>query len=471
MRLRAVHLILLPSLLLGACAAGPEAVGEYPEYSDDYETYSDEYAEDPDGAGDSAAPGLITQPALSITPPPGATVADIPLIQPGDITYLGAFRLPDDFDYERGWYYGGSALAFFPEGDPGGGTDGFPGSLFGTGHDWNQYIAEVTIPAPVISASHDLADLPIGEFIQPFTDVRSQAFPETTYWELPRAGLAYLPAQAGQDGGKLYFAWGQHYQEEGPYTTHGWISTDLTDLALAGPWYIGGISPYALNDYIFDIPAVWAQQYAPGLLLATGRYRDGGWGGQGPSLYAFGPWLSGSPPEKDAQLPALGLIQYGTSLEESPLTLEDYHHSDEWAGGAWLTLGDAQAVIFAGTKGVGEYWYGFGNGVVWPDEEPFPEIPAPPYDVRGWWSDSFVAQLIFYDPADLAAVALGMLAPHEPQPYAVLDLDRYLFSLTDPQQKYRISAVAYDRANNLLYIAEPLADEDKPIIHVFRIGG
>ena len=62
----------------------------------------------------------------------------------------------------------------------------------------------------------------------------------------------------------------------------------------------------------------------------------------------------------------------------------------------------------------------------------------------------------------------------EPQPYAVMDLDQYLF---DPGydyergKSYLLGAAAFDRENGLLYIVERRADEDeRSLIHVFRIG-
>ena len=66
--------------------------------------------------------------------------------------------------------------------------------------------------------------------------------------------------------------------------------------------------------------------------------------------------------------------------------MDAYHHSDEWTGGAWLRVGDASAVVFIGTKGIGDCWYGFENGVVWPEGGPHPPVPPPPFDARGWWS-------------------------------------------------------------------------------------
>lgn len=125
-------------------------------------------------------------------------------------------------------------------------------------------------------------------------------------------------------------------------------------------------------------------------------------------------------------------------------------------------------MVFAGTKGVGERcWYGFEDGTVWPDEPPYP--PQPPGMERGWWSEGFEGRIVFYDPADLAAVAAGTMATWAPQPYASLDIDRYLYHVTSAQQKGHVGGVAFDREHGLLYIVEPLADGDKPLVHVWRV--
>ena len=62
-------------------------------------------------------------------------------IQPEDLNYLGAFRLPDTSD-GLGWDYSGQGLTYYPDGDPQGIDDGFPGSLFGVGHDQQLYVSE-----------------------------------------------------------------------------------------------------------------------------------------------------------------------------------------------------------------------------------------------------------------------------------------------------------------------------------------
>lgn len=410
---------------------------------------------------------LITWLLIVALLPAAAQSQTTTLLQPDNFEYLGAFRLPADPE-GMGWEYGGGAMTYYPEGDALGPDDGFVGSLLATGHDWYTYVGEISIPTPVISADKNVEDLPVATTLQEFQDIRGGLF-DFLDFEIPRVGLEYLPAQGDQETGKLYFAWGQHYQEDGQVVSHGWAELDLANPQTAGAWYLGDYSNYSTNDYIFAIPSEWAAINTPEMSLATGRHRDGGWSGQGPSLFAYG--VPSDPPPAETQLEAVPLLLYGSTLDGgSPNTMTDYHYSDEWMGGAWLTAGEKSAVIFVGTKGVGEYWYGFANGVVWPDEPPFPEIPPYPNDDRGWWSTSFEGQFIFYNPDDFAAVANGEMETYEPQPYAILNVDEVLFNIQSEQQKFHLGAAAFDRERGYLYVFELFADEDRPIVHVWRVG-
>jgi hypothetical protein len=98
---------------------------------------------------------------------------------------------------------------------------------------------------------------------------------------------------------------------------------------------------------------------------------------------------------------------------------------------------------------------------------------------RGWWTTRFDAEFILYDPADLAQVAMGQLEPWQPQPYATIDIDEYLY-LVPPewdlvevcqgdQRRSRIGDVSFDRASGLLYVLELYGDGAKPIVHVWRL--
>lgn len=433
-------------------------------------------------------------------------------LEPEDFEYLGAFRLPAGEERPRTFEYGGAAMTFRPDGDPGGAADGFSGSLFVMGHnrmpygelpDGNQ-VAEVTIPRPQIADTVEA--LPQAQFVQGFHDVAVGFFEGLD--EIPRAALQYLDTPA--TGPLIHLAWGQHLQQEPQFqiASHAWFSPDLSAPNLQGTWFIGEHSLYSVNGYLLSIPQEWADRYAEGRLLGTGRFRDGGWSGMGPSLFAYRPWVDerGTPAPAGAHLPATTLLQYATSTETDAIerALVGYQHPDEWEGAAWIVTSTGKtAVLFAGTKGTGaKYWYGFVN----PEGPAYPCVegelvgqytlcrladgsPCPPDDLvecsghtseRGWWSASFEARFILYDPDDLAQVALGRWQSWEPQPYAHLTVDQHLFLNpagieaeglgTGVQRRFRLGEEAYDQTNDLLYVLELFADGASPVVHVWRVG-
>ena len=441
---------------------------------------------------------------------PMAVSAQTVLVQPDDFSYLGAFRLPGGDERPQTFAYGGGAMTHDPNGDPSGAGDAYPGSLYVMGHvrlpygelpDGNQ-IAEVTIPAP--SRSKDPGALPQADFIQPFRDAAQGLF--TEYAEIPRTGMEYLDTP--ETGPKIHLCWGQHLHEEAQGPTHAWIDPTLNAPNPQGCWYIGNYSLYSVNDYLFAIPEAWARAHAGGRLLATGRFKDGGWSGQGPALFAYCPWPEGgAPAPSGTHLDGTVLLQYQSSRDNEDVvgkSLKGYQHVDEWDGGAWLeTTGGKSAVLFAGTKGVGaKYWYGWVNPAgcevpcvetafvdVFPTCRQADGAFCPPEDLtgceghndyRGWWSSHMTAMIILYNPDDLARVARGEMKPWEPQPYARLGIDAQLLlnpSGVEPemlgtgmQRRYRIGAVAYDRVHDLLYISEQFADGGKPVVHVWKVG-
>jgi hypothetical protein len=460
----------------------------------------------------------VEPPDTSIPPTPTApstpgtsvdTGAPAQLVQPSDLVYQGAFRLPGEDVRPATFAYGGNAMTFNPNGDPSGPGDGFPGSLFVTGHDRLAYgelpdgsqVAEISIPVPVVSVN--LADLNQAGFLQGFHNVAEGFFRELE--EIPRIGMQYLDTPA--TGAKIHLAWGQHMPPDQPVASHAWFDPNLSASNMQGTWFIGNQSTNSVNGYIFEIPTSWADEHTGGRYLATGRFRDGGWGGMGPALFAYRPWVddTGTPPSSGTHLEETVLLLYESSLntENTERCLDGYQHPDEWEGGAWMTTSTGKsAVLFAGTKGTGaKYWYGFTNpaGPEYPcvEEELVEQFTmcrladgtsCPEGDFteceghtshRGWWSSRFDAQFILYDPADLAQVAAGETESWAPQPYASLDIDEYLFLPPGEQdmlgagvqRRSRIGAVAYDRNNDLLYVLELYADEAKPVVHVWKVEG
>ena len=482
----ALIIIALCSLFITACTESEEGVPAVLET----ETAN---GQELTGGGEKISSGYVT------------TMSDSSkLIQPTDLIYLGAFRLPDvagGASDSLGWEYGGGALTYRPTGDSSGKNDGFHGSLYGAGFEPMKLVSEITIPEPVVSPSKNPEDLNTAVTLQGFADVGGGYF--DTFVEMPRIGLSYL--KSPETGEKIHLSMGQHHQDE-VVPTHAWFDLDLSFPNTTGAWFIGSQSLYSVNDYLFEIPKAWADRYAGGRYLATGRYRDGGWSGKGPTLFAYSPLLSGNPPKNGERLNEVPLLLYSATRTDSPDTtdsyLNGYQHPDEWEGGAWLTTTDSRsAVIFVGTKGTGDhYWYGWINPANPTKPCVFLEItesetcfnadgtPCSPgvkkecsghNEDRGWWSSDYSAQMLFYDPSVFAAVATGELAPHQPQPYIVLDIDKYLFLPNPPadpnisgagdQRKYRIGAVAYDDERGIIYVMERFADGVKPIIHVFGV--
>jgi hypothetical protein len=427
-----------------------------------------------------------------------------------DFQYLGAFRLPGGDTPPQTFAYGGNAMTFNPDGDPSN-TDRCPGSLFVMGHDrqaWGALpdgcqVAEVTIPVPAVAGSP--GDLPQAAFIQNFQNVAAGYF--TQLDEIPKVGMLYL--NNPDTGPKIHLAWGQHLQPP-DVASHAWFNPNLATPDMQGVWFIGYQDLYSVNGYMFEIPAGWADEHANGRYIATGRFRDGGQGGMGPTIFAYRPWLSGgAPPASGTHLAETVLLLYENSYATENITrnMDGYQHADEWEGGAWITTASGKsAVLFAGTKANGtKYWYGYRNplGPEYPcvDDEVSDFVTCrmadgascPPGDfagccneveetcisMRGWWSTRFDAQLILYDPQDLARVAAGTMESWQPQPYTTIDIDTFLFGNpsaielpmlgTGVQRRYRIGDVAYDRQHGLLYVLELFADEAKPVVHVWEV--
>ena len=457
---------------------------------------------------DGAAPDQRTGDGAYV---PAVATAAVPAsrVAPTDFEYLGAFRLPDGGARSMTFEYGGNAMTFRPGGDPGGSADGFAGSLFVSGHDRMPYgelpdgsrVAEVSIPAPAVS--RDVEALPVARLLQPLADVTGGLFAGID--EIPRIGLQFLDRP--ETGPRVHLAWGEHLPPPPDRPTHAWFEPDLSAPRPKGAWFLTGLSPYAVNGYMLEIPEAWANAHAGGRVLGTGRYRDGGLAGMGPALYAYRPWLdaAGTAPAAGAALPSTTLLQYQSTLgtEEVARCLAGTQHADAWEGAAWLTTASGKsAVLFAGTKGIGErFWYGFLNPAG-PDRPcvagdfvneyttcRFADgTPCPPSDLvecaghtssRGWWSSRFAGRLLLYDPDDLARVAAGTMEPWAPQPYAFLDVEPWLFhnpSRVDleeigpgVQQRFRLGDVTFDRGSGLLYLLELYADGAKPVVHVFRV--
>jgi len=381
------------------------------------------------------------------------------LVLPEELVYEGAIRFPGASGASR-WGYGPQALTYYPEGDPAGEDDGYPGSLFGAGHPWHNCVSEISIPRPVKSPSKDYSKLNTAKTLQPFADITGgRKDKRTGHWKhLDHfGGLAYLPAIGGSGPGRLHWCFFYYYNVSNKNPAgHGWSELDLSDPKAQGTWHVGPFkdprfSSKRTNAYLFEIPEEWAKKYVGGKRLACGKGDGCGSAGvsHGPALYAFAPWQDGNPPPDNAELSATILLMYPPS---GNYMRPAWTNGDAHSGGAWLTAGKKSAVVFALRKALGRHFYGkpregdHGGG-------------------KGYHFTPYEARLYFYDPADLAEVAQGKRKYYDVVPYAVLRPGEWLWPRPGGSSP---GPLAYDRKRGLLYLAQTGLGE-KPLVHVFRV--
>jgi hypothetical protein len=422
-----------------------------------------------DMMGNESSPSTEVRPVI----PPFAGRAA--LLKPSHFHYGGAFRLPEEFQW------GGEAVAYYPDGDGGqsgaGANDGRPGSLFVTNLNQpeNGLVGELSIPAPALSAQ-GVEQLPAATLLQQPVDIRPDDVNGWDYVDIWRTGLEYLPAEQ-----MLYSSWSIHYTVGGG--KHASISrcpaADLSSGPFDGAWYVGAAAQppidAQMSDWLFAVPENWADAHTQGRQLVTGRCRDGGLSGLGPTLYAI-PAAGGAPPATGSELPYTTLLEYGP-VENSdnyhfPDAVDGYRHSDDWREAAWVRGSWQNAVAVIGRKAHGDNWYGYhGEGIRhdWVIADvPYPEFGATDPDGKGWRAHRLRPMIILYDPDDLAAVAAGSMQSHEPQPYAAVRIDEDIFF--GPERE--IFSAAFDAHNQSLYITEFLREADGGLVmHVFDIVG
>ena len=388
------------------------------------------------------------------------------MITPGNFEYLGAIRPPHVQQNDPSFSYGGWGIAYRPDGDSEGPNDGYPGSLFLLGHQNQQMVAEVSIPAPVTSKLKLADDLPVADILQPFDDITDGILEEFTAGSTEAFHIGGLLVT----NNLLHWTMHKYYNVANiDYPSHG-TSGLKTRMSLAdGPWHLGPINSgrpewnsYKHAGYIFDVPdsesAKWfgGRNLISGLQISTGLQASS----QGPAMFVYALPPEGTPP--NASLSAVPLCWYA---QEQPLP--GHHPADRWTGGAWLTLGEKQAVVIVGRKSLGEYYYG----------EARPQDCTPD---KGYHGTPYELQVLFYSAASLIHAANGSLPAAGLSPWLRWDGQsegggpgQYLFETCSKH----VGGLAYDREHNLLYLIQIDAGrtsdnefESLPLIHVFRIS-
>jgi hypothetical protein len=426
-------------------------------------------------------------------------------LYPSDLTYLGAFLVPQTDAYAgMAAIDGPSSLSYRPDGDPTGNGDGFPGSLFLSNHD---FVAEIKIPAPVKSTN--FSSLNTAQQIQATSGIAVNSGANDRF-----GAVAYMPAKGAQTSAKLYWSSFEYYNVAGrDYPCIGWSEINLAAANSKGSWHVGPPasdwnSPYhgmKCGDYLIPIDQAWADQYTGGKSLLVGRYREAGaaGGSMGPVLTAIAPWKDGNPPANGSNLSALPLMSFnsissssGTNWMEFRLLNDPdytyYSAGDHWHGGAWVARGNKKAIILVGRHATysgaplcpaGQAGGGCGGGV---------GTNTPPYcygdggmdcpwgiavtNSHGYHTGPYRPRFIFIDPDDLALVAQGSRTPTSIDAYYSFD-PSVSWPWADSDNYNDVAGAAYDSVNGYFYVAQANAyrpgggsNTPWPVIHVYKVN-
>ncbi|OFZ19484.1 MAG: hypothetical protein A2X94_09040 [Bdellovibrionales bacterium GWB1_55_8] len=432
------------------------------------------------------------------TPPP----AGKKLLHSADLTYLGAFLVPKQDmggPQYQGLSYGGSAIAYNPVNH----------SLFIVGHDNNQQVAEISIPAPVNSST--LSDLNTATVIQNLVDItegnrlnlKTDGGPiEVNGVKIggllkygdKLIGSAYAYYDAGHQAVRSHFRSGLNLATAGDFEGMFELGSKPTPVPQAG--FIGG--------YMTAIPSNWQAELGGKVLTGMSALSILGRTSSGPAAFAFDPDQLGPMPA-----PVSALLYYpidhqtiGTYYSSQTLYNKGSHHS-----GVVFPSGTA-TILYTGKHGLGEACYGPGTDI---QAEHGNRYNSPPpdntcrgiamtntadpccYDPvnfnKGAHAYPYVDFVWAYDAADLARVKAAGRIVDDPSPnlvdsalpsstesYKPWHIKPYAtWTLTYPtiQEGYGLSsgASAYDDENRTLYTVQVMTDNySLPVIHMFRIS-
>lgn len=412
--------------------------------------------------GATVASAMSPSTTLVMPAAPTTVVATYAVVPSGalvssDLTYLGAFRLPN-FSNNGTFSFGGAPIAF----NPVSGNTLFVAN--GTGQ-----VAEVTIPTPVNSGS--IGALNFAAYVQPFADPTEGHLQDVANGANPASLSGMMVA-----GGLLYLTATVYYDADPP--TQQTVSHARRPLTLAS---VGGFSGWK---------AIWSptsQDIAAGVPLPGTGYASGDvapvppeWqsslGGDVISSQWGRPIITRESYGPDAIVwnrSTFGLVdgrrvQYYTSPHP---TLGPWDGANTvWGGtaiaGGLVLIDGTSSALFFGRNGLGSFCYGDGTAT---NPPPTGECYDPTSTDKGQHAYPYVYQVWAYNINDWVAVKNGSKQPWEVVPYATWVLT---FPIVDPSWK-GLGGAGYDPVAKRLYVSQLRVDVDgfqyRPLIHAFQL--
>lgn len=382
------------------------------------------------GVGISGVRDLSASAQITVTDP-----LTLPLVQQSSLRYVGAFRLPPG-------KFGGSSfgvagpMAFNAQNQ----------SLYMVGHDWDQMVAEIKIPTPVVGA---LGTLPVATVLQPFsdpTDGKLQSINPGDPNSKKVGGL--LPW-----GDKLIVTAYSYYDGSGSQVkSHFASSRDLNNPTDAqGPFVVGSLRAGVVSGYMSPVPMAWRSIFGAPAFTGNCCLSVIGRTSFGPAIFAFDPADVGV---KDP-VPTNALLNYPAAhpLASTGATSTLFNGTSHVK--AALMPEGTRSLLFFGRHGIGPYCYGEGGNLECKD----PEVSS-----KGEHAYPYVYRVWAYDAAELAEVKGGRKQTYDPKPYGVWNLD-----LPFKGWSTGMAGAAYDPVTKRLYMSIALADGERPVIVVYQI--
>lgn len=365
--------------------------------------------------------GIPAEPSVQAPPP---------LLDAASLRYEGAFRLPapTGSGEMNTFGYGGTALGFDTERQ----------SLWLTGHDWHQRIAEINIPAP--SLDTQVARLPRAEMRTPWID---------TPW---RTAIGSDPGGA-KIGGILRFADGSmvvsayvYYDAGGRQeVSHFHVSASGT---VSGPVRVGTFGAGYVSGYMAPIPSEWQEALGGTALTGQSLIPIISRTSLGPAAAVFTPAeFSGRKTLAATQVvgyphdhPTLGTCETGREINCSTKIQ------------AMVFPTGTRSVLFFGRHGTGPLCYKDELG------------PKSCWGTGGWHAPPYKTRVWAYDVNDLIAVKRRRRQPWGVRPYATWDLG-------EPLDNEQILGAAFDPFTRRVFLSQYHGDGTQPLIRVYRVMG
>jgi len=396
------------------------------------------------------------------------TVAATPqaLLQPSDLVYQGAFRVPGGAagdPHGNGFGYVDSGLAYNPA----------KNSLFLNGHIYWQLTGEISIPAVVNSTS--LTSLKTASLLQPLSDITeghlANILTGGAATRSPRMGG--LLVSNGKLLGTSYEYYDANNQARLSHFTSGLTLTQAGDFA--GMYQVGPATHTGfLSGYMVPIPAAWQSAFGGPALTGNcciGITSRTSWG---PAASVFDPARLGT----TTPLAVTPLVEYPSTnplvryVDGIANTL--FEEGDTVTGLVWPE--GTRSVLFVGTHGTGPFCYGSGTPDPNLDHTLVPGSTVnhycydPVYTAKGSHSYPYAHYVWAYDANDLLSVKQGRLQPWAVKPYATWTLPE-LARWSVPKGYAGVQGAAYDPMTKRLFISTKKSDGTAPVIHVFKVAG